>query len=38
MQGNIVAQADCDGIVNAPNGWPIAGGGVCSAIYVAADP
>jgi O-acetyl-ADP-ribose deacetylase (regulator of RNase III) len=38
MQGNIVAQADCDGIVNAPNEWPIAGGGACSAIYAAADP
>lgn len=36
MQGDILCQHDCDGIVNSANLSPIADGGVCGAIYRAA--
>jgi O-acetyl-ADP-ribose deacetylase len=34
--GDILKQADCDGLVNSANAYLIAGGGVCGAIYKAA--
>lgn len=36
--GNIVKQADCDGVVNSANANLRAGSGVCGAIYAAAGP
>lgn len=38
VKGDIVRQADCDGIVNSANQYLIAGGGVSRAIYAAAGP
>lgn len=38
VKGNIVKQADCDGIVNSANSNMRAGSGVCGAIYAAAGP
>ena len=36
VKGNIVRQADCDGVVNSANPNLRAGSGVCGAIYAAA--
>ena len=36
VNGNILAQTDCDGIVNSANEYLVAGSGVCGAIYKAA--
>lgn len=38
VHGNIVKQADCDGVVNSANANLRAGSGVCGAIYAAAGP
>ena len=38
LKGNIVAQKDCDGIVNSADAHLIAGSGVCGALYKAAGP
>ena len=38
VKGNIVRQADCDGVVNSANPNLRAGSGVCGAIYAAAGP
>jgi len=38
VQGDIVRQPDCDGVVNAANASLMAGSGVCGAIHAAAGP
>ena len=38
VQGDIVRQPDCDGVVNAANASLMAGSGVCGAIHTAAGP